>query len=198
MKTKTIAFSLLLSLMGSVVLAQTDSIPSKDSIPKTDTTKIPDSTVFTMHNSAIVAFADTTVPDNTDTTKKDTTQKVHNIKKRVAIAPKFVVVHDSIYIDKTPVFELKFPSNNSISSYQPTHIFDSPAIPLDYHNFSSPTVSNFGLGGYQVTQSEIDTITTFMPYKKYRINIYYVSDSISLPDFTLAHNIRRQIRPIQR
>ena len=83
MKTKTIAFSFMLSLIGSAVFAQTDSIPTKDSIPKTDTAKVVNATVFTTHNSdqinlrsgiyATAAIADTTVPDNTDSTKKDST-----------------------------------------------------------------------------------------------------------------------------
>ena len=83
MKTKTIAFSFMLSLIGSAVFAQTDSIPTKDSIPKTDTAKVVNATVFNTPNSdqinfrsgihATAAIADTTVPDTTDTTKKDST-----------------------------------------------------------------------------------------------------------------------------
>jgi hypothetical protein len=44
MKTKTIAFSLLLAFSGSALFAQTDTIPKKDTIP-TPTDTIPKDTV---------------------------------------------------------------------------------------------------------------------------------------------------------
>ena len=52
MKTKTLALAFILSLSGYAVLAQTDSIPKKDSIPSTDTTKISNAMAFNYSNVA--------------------------------------------------------------------------------------------------------------------------------------------------
>ena len=69
MKTKTIAFSLLLAFSGSALFAQTDTIPRKDTIP-TPTDTIPKDTMsfnadlkqnFTVFKFSD-AFRDNTMP----------------------------------------------------------------------------------------------------------------------------------------
>ena len=67
MKTKTLALSLVLYFFGFTVMAQTDSIPKKDTIPSNDTTKISNSTVF---NFSFVPQKDT-IPKTDSVPKKD-------------------------------------------------------------------------------------------------------------------------------
>ena len=108
MKTKTLAFSLMLSLTGYAVVAQTDSIPTKDSIPKTDTAKVVDATAFNANHSDVINFslsekvnvtpADTTAPGNTDSTKKDSSM-VYNLNRNGLLQISDFAVRDTVPSD---------------------------------------------------------------------------------------------------
>ncbi len=144
MKTKTLALSLMLSLCGYATMAQTDSIPKKDTIPSNDTTKISNGTAFIFSN---VAQRDT-VPKTDSVPKKDTSTAFNFTKPDISTfsfavrdtVPATDSTGDSTKTDTSTAFKL-FNADKNMLAFN----FVKDTVPSDTDTRKKDTTMAFNL-----------------------------------------------------